>query len=75
MAAPQGPPAGPKNSVTGGEPPDKVAGGPGDLGRGPESGAAEVDVACDPPDWSYSYSMVFDTEVFISDAVVYLNSF
>lgn len=58
MVAPQGSSAGPKNSVTGGGPPDKVAGGPGDLGRGPESGAAEVDVTGDPPDWSYSYSIL-----------------
>ncbi len=57
MAVPQGPPACPKNGVTGGGPPDKAVGGCGDPGQGPESGAAQVDVTCDPPDWSYSYSI------------------
>lgn len=33
-----------------------MVGGCSDLGQGPKSGAVEVDVTCDPPDWSYSYS-------------------
>lgn len=51
VAAPVGPPVGLQNGVTSQGLPDKAVGG-----HGPESGAVEVDVTCDPLDWSYSYS-------------------
>ncbi len=49
---------GPNYGVTSRGPLDKAAGGHSDLGPGPESGRAGVNVTCDLPDWSYSYSIL-----------------